>query len=141
MTNSSEWQRILTLLLENKIEASPIYMTHEMFIQQYQRALNKLRKLFGKVNVECVVLGRTSNGKKRTKYVLIRNEHTEKILDELKKDGLVDKSLYFNYPRKGESQTKIEIKASSVFPSASHQIAHENRLKYAPKTDQLTLSI
>ena len=138
----AEWKRILIEILRNEIKVSPWHMTTVMGIQQYQRALNSLRKIFGKPNIDCVDDGLTSLGKKKTFYRVIRNEYTEKKLRELQGEGKIDKNIWFNYPRSEGGfppPTFAPSEKPPDFPSNAHRIAHENSLKLLKNQDQLTL--
>ena len=138
----AEWKRILIEILKNEVKVSPFYMTHEMFIQQYQRALNSLRKIFHSDNVIWLDDGKTSFGKKKTYYRIIRNEYTEQKLRELQEKGKVDKNIWFNYPRSEGGflpPTFAPSPKPQNFPSKAHEIAHENSLKNLKNQDQLTL--
>jgi len=124
-----EWLRILTEILKNERKVSPIYMTGNMLIQQYQRALNTLRQIFGKVNVVMVDDGLTDSGKKKTYYMITRNEYTESKLRELQEQGKVSKSLWFNYHsiQKQPFEPKEEYKETFGFqfePNAQDYLIH-----------------
>ena len=142
MTHLSEWKRILEALLDGHTMVSPLFLTSTLCIQQYGRAIRNLRDRFGFKNVKNVYVGRSLTNKKITKFILLRNEKTERVLNELKAAGEVDKHLHFppHYPLTPTTEKSHAPETPAHdFPSKAHKIAHENRLKKQEKKDQLTL--
>lgn len=139
MNKTAEWIRILEVLLPNQIEVSPLYMTSVMLIQQYQRALSDLREEFGKDNVKCIYMGLSVNRCKLTKYVLLRNEFTERKLAELKSKNIIPQNFNFHGPPLQEKPILFTPPVSTEFPSRCHEIAHENSLKNLKNQDQLII--
>lgn len=138
----SEWKRILIEILNNEIKVSPMHMTGVMMIQQYQRALSTLRKIFGKPNVLKIDDGLTSLKKKKTYYKIARNEYTERKLSELITEGKIPSWVKFKYEKSSEGfmpYQSIPSEKPEGFHSRAHQIAHEIRSQNEEKKDQLTL--